>query len=85
MRRVLKLFGYVAVARIAVFARVLAAPWACSKGEYFVLALFALLGIMVMVSAGSLVTVYLGVELLALSLYALVAIDRDVSPRRKRR
>ncbi|HEY8538193.1 MAG TPA: NADH-quinone oxidoreductase subunit NuoN [Steroidobacteraceae bacterium] len=47
------------------------------KGEYFILALLALLGIMVMTSAGSLLTVYLGVELLALSLYSLVAIDRD--------
>jgi NADH-quinone oxidoreductase subunit N len=47
------------------------------RGEYFILALVALLGIMVMTSAGSLITVYLGVELLALSLYAMVAIDRD--------
>ena len=47
------------------------------KGEYFVLGLFALLGIMVLVSANSLVTLYLGVELLALSLYAMVAFHRD--------
>ncbi len=47
------------------------------KGEYYVLGLFALLGIMVLVSANSLVTLYLGVELLALSLYAMVAFDRD--------
>jgi NADH-quinone oxidoreductase subunit N len=47
------------------------------KGEYFVLGLFALLGIMVLVSSNSLVTLYLGVELLALSLYAMVAFNRD--------
>ena len=47
------------------------------KGEYFVLGLFALLGIMVLVSANSLVTMYLGVELLALSQYAMVAFHRD--------
>jgi len=47
------------------------------KGEFFTLGLFALLGIMVLVSANSLVTLYLGVELLALSLYALVAFHRD--------
>jgi NADH-quinone oxidoreductase subunit N len=47
------------------------------KGEYFVLGLFALLGIMVLISANSLVTLYLGVELLALSLYAMVAFNRD--------
>jgi NADH-quinone oxidoreductase subunit N len=47
------------------------------KGEFFVLGLFALLGIMVLVSANSLVTLYLGVELLALSLYAMVAFNRE--------
>jgi len=47
------------------------------KGEYFVLGLFALLGIMVLVSANSLVTIYLGVELLALSMYAMVAFHRE--------
>jgi NADH-quinone oxidoreductase subunit N len=46
-------------------------------GEYFVLALTALLGICVLVSANNLLTIYLGVELLSLSLYALVAFDRD--------
>jgi NADH-quinone oxidoreductase subunit N len=46
-------------------------------GEYYVLALTALLGIFVLTCAGNLVTVYLGVELLALSVYAMVAFDRD--------
>jgi NADH-quinone oxidoreductase subunit N len=46
-------------------------------GEYDILAMTALLGICVLVSANSLLTVYLGVELLSLSLYALVAFDRD--------
>ena len=41
------------------------------------LGLFGLLGIMVLASANSLVTLYLGVELLALSLYAMVAFHRD--------
>lgn len=47
------------------------------KGEYFVLSLFAVLGMMVMVSAYSLLTIYLGLELLSLSLYAMVAMNRD--------
>jgi NADH-quinone oxidoreductase subunit N len=47
------------------------------KGEYFVLGLFAVLGMMVLVSARSLLTIYLGLELLSLSLYALVAMHRD--------
>ena len=50
---------------------------ACSKASTSFSALVALLGIMVMISAGNLVTVYLGVELLSLSLYAMVAFDRD--------
>lgn len=47
------------------------------KGEYFVLGLFAVLGMMIMASAGSLLSVYLGLELLSLSLYAMVAMRRD--------
>ncbi len=47
------------------------------KGEYFVLGLFAILGMMVLVSANNLLTIYLGLELLSLSLYAMVAIHRE--------
>jgi NADH-quinone oxidoreductase subunit N len=47
------------------------------RGEYYVLGLFATLGMMVMISAHSLLTIYLGLELLSLSLYAMVATDRD--------
>ena len=53
---------------------------AASVGEYYVLGLFAVLGMMVMISAHSLLTIYLGLELLSLSLYAMVAFDRDSSP-----
>lgn len=47
------------------------------KGEVPVLMLFAVAGMMLLISAGSLVMVYLGLEMLALCSYALVAIDRD--------
>ncbi len=47
------------------------------QGEYFVLGLFAVLGMMIMASAYSLLSVYLGLELLSLSLYAMVAMQRD--------
>lgn len=47
------------------------------KGEIAVLVLFATAGMMLLVSAGSLVMIYLGLEMLALCSYALVAIDRD--------
>jgi len=46
------------------------------KGEFFLLGLFGLLGIMIMISANSLLTMYLGLETLSLALYALVAFDR---------
>ncbi len=47
------------------------------KGEYYVLILCAVLGMMFLVSAGNLIMLYLGLELLALSSYALVAMQRD--------
>lgn len=47
------------------------------KGEIAVLMLFSVAGMMLLISAGNLVMVYLGLELLALCSYALVAIDRD--------
>ena len=46
-------------------------------GEVAVLMLFAVAGMMLLISAGNLVMVYLGLEMLALCSYALVAIDRD--------
>ena len=50
---------------------------AADSGEFYLLLLFATLGMMLLVSAGNLVMVYLGLELLTLSSYALVALDRD--------
>jgi NADH-quinone oxidoreductase subunit N len=47
------------------------------RGEYYVLGLFGMLGMMIMVSAHSFLTIYLGLELLSLSLYAMVAFDRN--------
>ncbi len=47
------------------------------KGEYFVLGLFAVVGMMVMASANHFLVLYLGLELLSLSLYSLVAFQRD--------
>ncbi|MBN8498470.1 NADH-quinone oxidoreductase subunit NuoN [Accumulibacter sp.] len=51
-----------------------------ARGEYYTLALFATLGMMVMISANHFLTVYLGLELLSLSLYAMVAMNRDSVP-----
>ncbi|MCR4302591.1 MAG: NADH-quinone oxidoreductase subunit NuoN, partial [Sulfuricaulis sp.] len=47
------------------------------RGEYFVLGLFGVVGMMVMASASHFLTLYLGLELLSLSLYAMIAFQRD--------
>jgi NADH-quinone oxidoreductase subunit N len=74
---VLKLAGFLFVAVALLYSRDYLENRNLQRGEYYVLALTALLGVFVLVSANSLVTVYLGVELLALSVYAMVAFDRD--------
>lgn len=47
------------------------------KGEYFTLTLFAVLGMMIMVSAKTMLLIYLGLELLSLAMYAMVAFKRN--------
>jgi NADH-quinone oxidoreductase subunit N len=47
------------------------------KGEFYVLGLFGVLGMMIMVSSANLLLLYLGLELMSLCLYAMVAFDRD--------
>jgi NADH-quinone oxidoreductase subunit N len=74
---VLKLAGFLVVAVALLYSRRYLENRHLLRGEYYVLALTALLGIFVLVSANSLLTVYLGVELLALSVYSMVAFDRD--------
>ncbi len=77
MGHVLKLAAYLAVSMILVYSRDYMSDRGLYKGELFVLVLFALLGMMVMISANHFLTLYLGLELLSLSLYALVALNRD--------
>jgi NADH-quinone oxidoreductase subunit N len=77
MGTVLKLFAYGAAAVTLLYSRDYLERRDLLKGEYLVLALFAVLGIQVIVSAGSLLSLYLGIEIMSLSLYALVAFDRE--------
>jgi NADH-quinone oxidoreductase subunit N len=77
MGDLLKLMMYVAVFIAFVYSRDYIRLRNMFRGEYFVLGLFGLLGMMVMVSASHFLTIYLGLELLALSLYAMVAFNRD--------
>lgn len=73
---VLKLFAFLFLALALLYSRAYLEQRDILRGEFYVLALSALLGVFVLVSANSLLTVYIGVELLALSVYAMVAFDR---------
>ena len=77
MSNVLKLAAYVAVSSALAYSRQYLHDRGLLRGEYFTLLLFALLGMMIMISANSLLAVYLGLELLSLCLYAMVALNRD--------
>ncbi len=77
MSDALKLMTYSGVMAMLVYSRAYLAARGLFRGEYFVLVLFATLGMMVMISASHLLTLYLGLELLSLSLYSMVALQRD--------
>jgi NADH-quinone oxidoreductase subunit N len=81
MGNLLKLFSYLTMAITFVYARQYSHDrgmlGGTLGGEFYVLALFSLLGQMVMISANNFLSVYLGLELMSLSLYALVALRRD--------
>src|SRR5215467_7242021 len=79
MASALKMVTYLAVALGLVYSRSYLADRGLFRGEFFVLALFATLGMMVMISSSHFLTLYLGLELMSLCLYSLVALDRDSS------
>ncbi|MEN7343707.1 MAG: NADH:ubiquinone oxidoreductase subunit N, partial [Pseudomonadota bacterium] len=74
---VLKIAATICLALVFIYSRDYLMRNALRKGEFYLLSLFGLLGIFVMISANSLLTLYLGLEMLSLSLYALVAFDRN--------
>ncbi|MCE1241178.1 MAG: NADH-quinone oxidoreductase subunit NuoN [Azonexaceae bacterium] len=78
MADLLKLFVYMTMIVVLFYSRayVIDRP-AMNKGEYYILALFATLGMMVMISANNFIAIYVGLELLSLSLYAMVAMNRE--------
>ncbi len=77
MGRLLAFFAAIAVMVTLVYSRPTLAARDMLKGEFFMLAMFVLLGISVMCSANNFLVVYLGLELMSLSLYALCAVRRD--------
>ncbi len=74
---VLKMLSYLGMSMVLVYSRQYLLLRGLFTGEFLVLALFALLGMNVMISANHFLTLYLGLELLSLSLYAMVALQRD--------
>jgi len=77
MAVVLKLAVYLVTFLVFVYSRDYLKDLNIYKGEYYVLGLFAVLGMMIMISAHSFLLIYLGLELLSLSLYAMIAFNRD--------
>ncbi len=77
LARLLKVCAYVATGVTMLYAKGYIADRQMYRGEFYTLALFSLLGQMVMISANNLLVVYMGLELMSLSLYALAALRRD--------
>ncbi len=86
MSDLLKLFSYLAIGLTLVYSRRYTTERGMLGGktglggEFYVLALFSLLGQMIMISGNNFLVIYLGLELMSLSLYALVALRRDHMP-----
>ncbi len=74
---VLQLFIYLSVFATLIYGRLYLIERGLERAEYYALVLLCLLGMQVLVSANHLLVMYLGVELMSLALYALVAFDRD--------
>ncbi|MXR35465.1 NADH-quinone oxidoreductase subunit NuoN [Craterilacuibacter sinensis] len=77
MADIIKVAMYGVTAAVLVYTRQYVADRGMFRGEYYTLSLFALLGMNVMVSSSHFLTLYIGLELLSLALYALIALRRD--------
>jgi len=74
---VMKLMIYLSTSLFLVYTRQYITLRGMFRGEFYALVLFAMAGMMIMVSGQHFLTLYMGLELLSLCLYALVAMDRD--------
>jgi NADH-quinone oxidoreductase subunit N len=77
LSHLLKLVCYASVSAALVYSRQYLLDRGLLRGEFVTLLLFSLLGMMIMISASSFLTLYLGLELMSLCLYAMVALNRD--------
>jgi NADH-quinone oxidoreductase subunit N len=73
---VLKVFSFVIMGLIFTYSKFYLRTFRMFRADFFTLSLFALLGVMLLISANSMLMIYLGLELISLSVYALVAFDR---------
>jgi NADH-quinone oxidoreductase subunit N len=77
MGDLLKIFVYVITFAVFLYSRSYLKIRDLYRGEYFTLGLFGVLGMTVLISAHNFITIYLGLELLSLCMYAMVALQRD--------
>ena len=77
MGDVLKVFAMIVLALVYIYSKFYLRSFKLFTTDFYALTLFALLGVMLLISANSLITVYLGLELTSLSAYAMVALNRD--------
>lgn len=77
MSQFAKIVIYFGTATLFIYAKPYNQARNIFKSEYYTLAMFANLGMSIMISAGHFLTAYIGLELLSLSLYAMIALQRD--------
>jgi NADH-quinone oxidoreductase subunit N len=76
MGDVLKVFSFITMGLIYTYSKFYLRNFNMFRADFYTLSLFALLGVMLLISANSMLMIYLGLELISLSVYALVAFDR---------
>jgi len=77
MAQGMKLFTYITGVIVVLYVKRYVNDKQLLKGEFYAIYLFAILGMLVMISADNMLILYVGLELLSLALYGLVALDRD--------
>ena len=75
----MKFFVYITVLLSFIYSRSYILERQIAEGDYYVLGLFSTLGMMILISAHSLLSVYLGLELMSLPVYAMTAMRRSDS------
>ena len=77
MGDVLKVFSFLLMGMIFIYSKFYLRNFNMFRSDFYALSLEAMLGVMLLISANSMLMIYLGVELISLSVYALVAFDRE--------